>query len=53
MPEPELYKLYDRSEAKAFFAPEEDARILCDGQWIIWPSIVVCLTDVGLNAISL
>jgi len=47
MHQPELYKFYDRSEAIAFFGSEQEARILCDGQWLIWPDIAVCLTDFG------
>jgi len=45
--QPELYKRYTRSEAIAFFGAEREAQVLCDGQWIIWPDVALCLTDIG------
>jgi len=47
VPEPKLYAQYDRQEAIRFFGMEANARILCDGQWIIFPDVAICLTTLG------
>jgi hypothetical protein len=47
MGEPKLYERYDRHEAVALFGSEADARSLCDGQWVIFPDVVLCLAEVG------
>lgn len=47
MGEPDLYQWYDRSEAIAPFGPEAEARTLCDGQWVLFPDVVLCLAEVG------
>src|SRR3954467_3764706 len=44
---PRLYERYDRHEAVALFGPEGEAQVLCDGQWIIFPGVVLCLTTIG------
>ena len=43
MREPRLYGLYDRSEAVTLFGSETEARSLCDGQWVVFPDVVLCL----------
>ena len=47
MPEPTLYHDYDRHEAIALFGSEAEARSLCDGQWLIFPNVIVCLATLG------
>jgi hypothetical protein len=42
-----LYERYDRYQAIAHFGSETDARSLCDGQWLIFPDVVLCFADVG------
>jgi hypothetical protein len=44
--EPRLYERYDRNEAIAVFGWEAEARSLCDGQWVIFPHVVVGLVDI-------
>jgi hypothetical protein len=47
MSEPRLYEWYDRQQAIAFFGNEAQAIRLCDGQWLIFPEFVLCLTVIG------
>src|SRR5262249_58467735 len=47
MGEPKLFEHYDRDGAIAFFGPEAEARSLCDGQWVIFPGVVLCLAEIG------
>ena len=47
MPEPTLYQEYDRHEVIGMFGSEADAHSLCDGQWIIFPKTILCLTTLG------
>jgi hypothetical protein len=47
MGEPNLYQRYDRHEATALFGSEAEARSLCDGQWVIFPKMAFCFTEVG------
>ena len=47
MTEPRLYGRYDRSEAVTLFGSEAEARSLCDGQWVVFPDVVLCLAGVG------
>ena len=47
MSEPILYQLYDRHQAVAPFGDDSAALSLCDGQWLIFPDVVACLTRVG------
>src|SRR3954470_11266045 len=47
MGEPKLYERYDRHEAITLFGSEADAGSLCDGQWVIFPDVVLCLATVG------
>lgn len=46
MPRPELYKCYSAAEATSFFGAHDDARSFCNGQWLVFPTTVVCLTDI-------
>jgi len=43
----ELYGQYDRQQAISFFGHLSEPRVLCEGQWLIFPNAVVCLTTVG------
>ncbi len=45
--EPRLYEHYDRSEAIALFGAEEETRSLCDGQWVIFPNVVIGFAEIG------
>ena len=47
MGEPKLYERYHRHEAIALFGPEGEAQVLCDGQWVIFPDVVLCFAEVG------
>jgi hypothetical protein len=47
MGEPKLYERYERHEAITLFGSEDDARSLCDGQWVIFPDVVLCLATIG------
>src|SRR5271168_3452608 len=47
MGEPKLYERYDHQEAIARFGSEAEARSLCDGQWVIFPNVVLCFAVVG------
>jgi hypothetical protein len=47
MCEPKLYERYDHSEAIAAFGPEAKARSLCDGQWVIFPHVVIGFAEIG------
>ena len=47
MGEPTLYERYDRSEAIALFGSEAEARSLCDGQWVIFPHVVIGFAEIG------
>jgi hypothetical protein len=44
---PELYQRYDRDEAIALFGSESESRSLCDGQWIVFPHVVIGLSEIG------
>ena len=47
MPQPELYKCYSIEEAISFFGSRSEAQSLCNGQWLIFPKAVICLTSIG------
>ena len=47
MDEPRLYERYDRSEAIALFASETEPRSVCDGQWVIFPHVVIGFSEIG------
>ncbi len=47
MDEPQLYERYDRDEAIAFYGPAAEARSRCDGQWIVFPHVVIGFAEVG------
>ena len=47
MGEPKLYERYDRHEAITLFGQEGKAQVLCDGQWVIFPDVVLCFAEVG------
>ena len=47
MSEPVLYQEYDWHEAVGLFGSDQQARVLCDGQWIIFPDTTLCLTTLG------
>ena len=47
MSEPRLYGRYDRSEAIALFGSEAEPRSLCDGQWVIFPHVVIGFAEIG------
>jgi len=44
---PQLYRQYDRQQAISFFGHLNEAKVLCDGQWLVLPNAVVCLSTVG------
>jgi hypothetical protein len=44
---PQLYKQYDRQQALSLFGRLHEAKALCEGQWLILPTAIVCLTTVG------
>lgn len=47
MSEPTLYERYDRHEAIAVFGSEASVLNLCDGQWVLFPEVVLCFAEVG------
>lgn len=47
MTDPQLYKWYAADEAISLFGSSNDARRLCDGQWVILPKTAICLTEIG------
>jgi len=47
VPNPELYKWYSADEAISFFGSPDAGRHLCNGQWVIFPKIAICLTEIG------
>lgn len=47
MGEPRLYERYDRSEAIALFGSEAESRSMCDGQWVIFPKVVIGFAEIG------
>ena len=47
MGEPRLYERYDQSEAIALFGAEAEALIQCDGQWVIFPQVVIGFAELG------
>ena len=47
MGEPRLYERYDPSEAISGFGSEAEARSLCDGQWVIFPDLVIGFAEIG------
>ncbi len=47
MGEPKLYERYDHGEAIALFGAEDESRSLCDGQWVIFPQVVIGFAKVG------
>src|SRR5215831_16262334 len=46
MSRPSLYQAYERSEAVAFFGSDAFSE-LCNGQWIIFPTTVICFATLG------
>src|SRR5579864_3548788 len=46
MPRPELYKWYSRDEAISLFGAHDEARSFCNGQWLVFPTALVCLTEI-------
>lgn len=46
MNRPVLYQAYDKSEAVAFFGSEAFTE-QCNGQWIIFPTTIICLATLG------
>jgi hypothetical protein len=48
MNEPPLYRRYTPGEAIALFGPAEQARNLCDGQWVVLPHHVLGFATVGV-----
>jgi len=47
MGEPKLYERYQRRAAIDLFGSESRARSLCDGQWVIFPDVVLGFAGVG------
>jgi hypothetical protein len=45
--DPKLYDWYSAEEAISLFGAPEDGRHLCDGQWVIFPKIAICLAEIG------
>lgn len=43
----EMYHEYDRQHIIAPLGPTDAAEILCNGQWLIYPTVILCLTTVG------
>lgn len=44
---PELYQAYEKTEAIAFFGSDAAVRRLCNDQWFIFPTRIICLTTLG------
>lgn len=42
-----LYERYDRDAAVGFFGSEKQARSSCDGLWLVFPEVILCLTTIG------
>ncbi len=47
MNEPCLYEWYDRRQALGLFGHEADAQSLCNGQWVLFLDVVICLARLG------
>jgi hypothetical protein len=47
MTKPRLYESYPVEQAISFFGSPSEAQSLCNGQWLIFPNTVLCLTDAG------
>jgi hypothetical protein len=47
MADPSLYEQYERHEVIAYFGADADAKILCNGQWVILPGVVLCFAQAG------
>ena len=47
MGEPRLYERYDHGEAIALFGAEDESRSHCDGQWVIFPHVVIGFAEIG------
>jgi hypothetical protein len=44
---PRLYESYPVEQAISFFGSPSEAQSLCNGQWLIFPNTVLCLTHAG------
>jgi hypothetical protein len=47
MSEPRLYEEYERREIIDLFGSEEEAKCLCDAQWVVFSGAVLCFAVVG------
>lgn len=43
---PALYRWYSLEEAISFFGVREDAQSSCNAQWLVFPTALVCLTEI-------
>jgi hypothetical protein len=50
MPQPELYREYDREEGVRLFGPSSEARALEDGEWVLFPQVAICFSTLGRTA---
>ena len=42
-----LYQQYGWDEAVSLFGSKQHAQILCDGQWVICPEVILCFATLG------
>ena len=52
MRRPELYKWCSLKEAISFFGASDEARSSCNGQWLVFPGVPVCLTEIDASDAS-
>jgi hypothetical protein len=45
--QPQLYQSYVTEKIVSFFGSQAEAQSLCNGQWLIFPKTVICLSNVG------
>jgi hypothetical protein len=43
---PELYEWYSSEEVISFFGAYDDEQSFCNGQWLVFPTTLVCLTEI-------
>jgi len=47
MPYPQLYRSYSGEQVISFFGEQDKVEWLCNGQWLIFPATVICMTQIG------
>src|SRR3974390_1083189 len=42
-----LYEWYDRSKVIEHFRTDGGPQSFCDGQWVVFPGVVICFAEIG------